>query len=78
MLERELQNLPALLTTKEVSGLLSRSESNLKKLRGLGKGPQWIKEGRHVLYPKPSVLEYLESMNDGDDSADGQPTKAAA
>ena len=59
----------ALLTTKQLAGIIAKSKSWLEHRRWLqdGQGPVWHKMGRSVRYRWGDVLEWMESVRMGRD-----------
>ena len=56
-----LDNYPAFLRTKDLVELgLFKNEAVLCQARNYGRSPDYIKVGQKVLYPKASLVEFLE------------------
>jgi hypothetical protein len=51
--------MPRYMTTAEVAALFRTSPETLRFWRYVGKGPQYFKVGRRVLYDVTVVEEYL-------------------
>jgi hypothetical protein len=51
--------VPRYLTTAEVAALCRTSPETVRFWRYVGKGPQWFKVGRKVLYDATVVEEWL-------------------
>jgi hypothetical protein len=51
-----------LLTASEVAEQLRSSTDTLKYWRFIGKGPNWLRVGRHILYRQSALDAYLESV----------------
>jgi hypothetical protein len=56
-------------TTAELAEFLRLSPRVLTQWRYLGKGPRWIKVGRHVRYPQEDTQEWLDAGADSPDQA---------
>jgi excisionase family DNA binding protein len=52
------------MTPQEVAEDLHVSTSTLAQWRWLGRGPAWIKVGRHVRYPRAQYRTWLASGGD--------------
>jgi hypothetical protein len=55
----DLQDLPAIATTKQVSKVIQTSEGSLAQDRYRGTGIPFVKIGGRVRYLKQDVLAYL-------------------
>jgi hypothetical protein len=55
-------NFPKLLTQKEVSAIIKKSESWLERKRWEGGGIPYRKIGRRACYEESAVLEWLNSF----------------
>lgn len=62
-------DLPPLLTPKQLAALLSTSEAALSQDRYLGKGIPFTKIGARVRYLRDDVLDYLAAHRMGGDAA---------
>ena len=58
-----------LLTPDEVREILQVSHSTLEQWRWLGKGPRWLKVGRHVRYRRVDVRGWIGNGGDSPDQA---------
>jgi excisionase family DNA binding protein len=56
--------VPSQMTPEEVAEDLHVSKSTLAQWRWLGRGPAWIKVGRHVRYPREEYRTWLASGGD--------------
>jgi len=54
--------METLLTPKQAAELLCMSEMTLRKWRWEGKGPQFVKMGRKVVYRQNDLQEFIQSM----------------
>jgi hypothetical protein len=58
--------MPRYLTTAEVAGICRTSPETIRFWRYVGKGPQWFKVGRKVLYDAAAFETWLkEAQQDG-------------
>jgi hypothetical protein len=48
---------------------LGVSEHTLRQWRWLGKGPRWVKVGRHIRYPRADTQRWLDQGADSPDQA---------
>lgn len=55
------QELRPLNTTKDIHDIIGIPESTLSEWRGSGIGPQWVKIGRRVMYPKEEIIACLRA-----------------
>jgi hypothetical protein len=55
-----MDNLDALLTTREAAALLRLSERTLERHRTAGTGPKFRKFSKAVRYGRRDVLEFIE------------------
>jgi Helix-turn-helix domain len=51
-----------LLTTEDLAGILRRTANTIVVDRCKGKGPRFIKVGRHVRYRASDVAAYIEEL----------------
>jgi len=58
-----------LATPDKVAGFLGLPIATLAQWRYLGKGPRWIKVGRHVRYRMADVEHWLSQNASGDTAA---------
>jgi predicted DNA-binding transcriptional regulator AlpA len=56
-------------TPRELAHFLGLSEQTLAQWRWLGKGPRWVKVGRHVRYPRRDTQEWMDSGADSPERA---------
>jgi hypothetical protein len=67
--QEELQMAETLLTRKEAAELIQktwgipRTESSLKKLSSIGRGPNYQRRAGHVRYPLHDLLEWMETAS---------------
>jgi predicted DNA-binding transcriptional regulator AlpA len=66
---RQNEGVNELLTPTEVEATLLIPERTLGQWRYLGKGPVWLKLGRHVRYRRADVEEWLRLQQRGGPSA---------
>ena len=50
------------LSTPEAAKFLGCSSSLLRKMRGVGEGPEYAKLNRKVVYPVQKLRDYLEKQ----------------
>ena len=62
-LTKEPHNMETFWTTKQTADILKCSVSRLAKLRCLGEGIRYLKDGGKILYSKDEVLKYLEARS---------------
>ncbi|MBT3844237.1 MAG: helix-turn-helix domain-containing protein [Gammaproteobacteria bacterium] len=55
------EDLPSLLTQKQLADYTGKSEATLERARWAGEAPKFVKLGRHVRYRAVDVLEWIES-----------------
>ena len=60
MISYRVDNLDALLTTREAAALLRLSERTLERHRTAGTGPKFRKFSKAVRYGRRDVLEFIE------------------
>jgi predicted DNA-binding transcriptional regulator AlpA len=53
-----------LLTTEEVAALSRKTVSTIRWLKAKGQGPKCGKLGRHVVYRRQDVLDWINSAFD--------------
>jgi hypothetical protein len=66
-IETALADLPAVLTTKQLSGLLEKSTDALAQERWLGKGIPFIKYGSRIYYLRSDVAAFFAANRHGGD-----------
>lgn len=62
---RSLHELPGMMSLKEVSDLVGRSESSLRRSSKSGKGPAFHRIRGRVLYRRTEVDRWLQSDRQG-------------
>lgn len=63
---------PILWKPSVVSKILHRSEMSLARDRMLNRGAKWVRCGRHILYPRESVLAYLKTCDGTANTTEGR------
>ena len=63
MNQSNIQNLPKLLSTKELARVLNMSHRSLENMRQRGVGPKFIKVGRTVRYAFEDVLDWIPGLS---------------
>lgn len=58
------------LTTAEVASICRTSPSTVRYWRYIGKGPESIKPGKTVLYPRQAVEHWIDDLRSGSRSLD--------
>lgn len=53
------------MTTAEVAQLLRTSSETVRYWRHVGKGPQWVKTGRRVVYRRADVEAWVAAQTRG-------------
>jgi predicted DNA-binding transcriptional regulator AlpA len=56
---REIAHSLGCLVPSEIQALTGWSESTLEAYRKRGKGPSFIKTGKHYLYPRSGVVQFM-------------------
>ena len=56
---REIAHSLGCLIPSEIQALTGWSESTLEAYRKRGKGPAFVKAGKHYLYPRSGVAEFM-------------------
>jgi predicted DNA-binding transcriptional regulator AlpA len=57
----------ALLTTEEVASLVRKSVPTMRYLRSIGEGPKSGKLGKHVVYRRSDVQQWIDAaFSDGE------------
>ena len=56
---KELAHSLGCLVPSEIRALTGWSESTLEAYRKRGKGPSFIKTGKHYLYPRSGVAQFM-------------------
>jgi hypothetical protein len=56
-------------TLAEEAQYLALSENTLNLWRRWGKGPRWVKVGRHIRYPRSDTQQWLDAGADSPDQA---------
>lgn len=56
------------LDERQAARLLALSPKTLEKMRALGSGPDFVRVGRLVRYPRTKVLEWARSREAGGDA----------
>lgn len=56
---KELAHSLGCLVPSEIQALTGWSESTLEAYRKRGKGPAFVKAGKHYLYPRSGVEEFM-------------------
>ncbi len=51
------------LTTGQAAGMLKLAPGTLQNWRSKGIGPEFLKRGNNVFYPKSALIEYLEQYS---------------
>lgn len=59
---RRIDDLPDLLTIDELSQFLSVSKSTLYSWNMHNDGPAPVKMGKHLRYPKQTVLDWMQNL----------------
>jgi excisionase family DNA binding protein len=61
--------MPNLLTPEQLAELLNIPVRTLGQWRYVGRGPRYIRAGRHVRYDPAEIDEWLRSHREGGDDA---------
>jgi predicted site-specific integrase-resolvase len=56
-----LVDLPKMMTPQETATALEVQPATLARWRWSGKGPRFVKYGKHVRYRKEDVLDFIEA-----------------
>ncbi len=56
---REIAHSLGCLVPSEIQALTGWSDSTLEAYRKRGKGPSFVKAGKHYLYPRSGVAEFM-------------------
>jgi hypothetical protein len=56
-------------TPLELSEFLDVADRTLTQWRWLGKGPRWVRVGRHIRYPRGDTQEWLDAGADSPEQA---------
>lgn len=64
-------NAPVFYDRPTYAAIVKKSVITCDRDRMRGRGPKWTKIGRRVLYPRDSVISYLESQTRGGKHSEG-------
>jgi hypothetical protein len=75
LFERDIEDLSALLTEREVAAKLKISISGVRKLRWAGRGPKCLRWGRLIRYRARDVEDWLTSAYEQSEVREPQTVK---